>query len=344
MPISIEDGESTVSIKAHLDKAIEDFENGTLHPNVNIVGIVGMAGSGKTFLAKELYNRKSLLFSGSSFLLDVNKAAEECGLHKLQKRMLKDLHVDVSTFNNTSKCKRAIAHRLKHHQLFIVLDSIDDVDQLEALLPEKDAGSGSMVIVTTRDVGILKSYGISSIYTMKRLSPAKELFCQHAFSQSCPIKGFEYLVDKLSSACGGLPLSLEESLLDRIGLTNISVKKPIIRILVANGDSLKGEKSKLTKDLVWLRWRDCAYQSIPPSVSIENMRVLKSCFVHFRAFSLRQPTHLRELVILGSIGIYRAVARATKDSGGWLSEHKLGSFTRRVLSSTVIGTPYSAVV
>ncbi|GLJ34291.1 hypothetical protein SUGI_0689120 [Cryptomeria japonica] len=116
-----------------------------------------MAGCGKTFLAKELYNRKRLLFFGWSSGPVVNKAIEKCGLHKLQERILEDLgHADVLPFNNMSKFKRAITHRLKHHQLFIVLDSIDDMEQLEALLPEKDnVRSGSMVIVTTQDVGIL---------------------------------------------------------------------------------------------------------------------------------------------------------------------------------------------
>ncbi|GLJ34289.1 hypothetical protein SUGI_0689100 [Cryptomeria japonica] len=165
MPISIEHNELKLSINARLDlqrypveldKLIEEFGNNSLH-QINIVGIVGIAGYGKTFLAKELYNRKRLLCFELSSSPVVNKAIEKCALHKLQERMLEDLgHADVLPFNNMSKCKRAITHHLKHHQLFIILDSIDDMEQLEALLPKKDnVRSSSMVIVTTRDVGIL---------------------------------------------------------------------------------------------------------------------------------------------------------------------------------------------
>ncbi|XP_059065143.1 disease resistance protein RPV1 [Cryptomeria japonica] len=68
-----------------------------------------------------------------------------------------------------------------------------------------------MVIVTSRELGVLQSWGLSCIYKMPRLnrSHAEQLFCWHAFLQHFPPTGFETLVQDFLKACNGLPLSLK---------------------------------------------------------------------------------------------------------------------------------------
>ncbi|XP_059064113.1 disease resistance protein RML1B-like [Cryptomeria japonica] len=74
----------------------------------------------------------------------------------------------------------------------------------------KKSGS-SLVIVTTRDVGVLITAGITVGYNLKGMgrSHARELFCWHAFDQAHPCNGYEELSDDFVNACGGLPLSLQ---------------------------------------------------------------------------------------------------------------------------------------
>ncbi|GLJ34279.1 hypothetical protein SUGI_0688910 [Cryptomeria japonica] len=332
MSKSIEDSVSMMKRKRELDDVeylveldgtIKSFERSTLQKNVNIVGIVGMGGCGKTTLANEIFRRQRSRFSGSSFLLDVSKAAKENGLYMLQKQVLDDLlgHIDALTIDSINEGKIILAHQLKNRRVLIVLDSIDNVYQLDALLPERNIlGSGSLVIVTTRDVGVLKSYGICSVYMMKGLDSlhAKKLFCLHAFSQRHKISEIDYLDEKLSSACGGQPLSLQvlgglhgreskdvwSARLDKIRDVLLSDATPILRVLVAKGDSLKGEYSNLTRNLVWLRWQNCSYPCIPSWVSLKNMRILELNGVFQKLWSSngKQPTQLRELIVLGSIG------------------------------------------
>ncbi|GLJ43674.1 hypothetical protein SUGI_0909200 [Cryptomeria japonica] len=204
-----------------LNEIIKDFEMNTFqsdqgHDIVEIVGIWGMGGSGKTTLAKELYNKRSLLMERSSFLSsfisDVRDAATKGMLHNKQIKLLEDLGVKVVEFDNVEDGKAFLARRLRSVKVFIVLDDVDHVDQLDALVPIKDSlCKGSLIIVTTREKRALKSWGISSIYKMKPLDPfhAEELFCWHAFLKSVPVKGFEDIVKKFLRACNGLPLSLK---------------------------------------------------------------------------------------------------------------------------------------
>ncbi|GLJ38063.1 hypothetical protein SUGI_0774780 [Cryptomeria japonica] len=202
-----------------LEETIEDFEMNTLQSDhgdrgVQIVGIWGMGGSGKTTLAKYLYNKKSSSMERSSFIFDVRDGAVKGVLHNKQIQLLKDLGVkkEDRKFDNIEQGKALLKRNLRSVRVLIVLDDLDHVDQLDALLPAKDSlGWGSLIIVTTRENEVLRSKGISSVYKMKALDPfyAEQLFCWHAFLQSIPLSGFEKLVKMFLDVCNGLPLSLK---------------------------------------------------------------------------------------------------------------------------------------
>ncbi|GLJ33276.1 hypothetical protein SUGI_0669470 [Cryptomeria japonica] len=200
-----------------LEEAVKDFETTTLqsaerHHTVQIVGIWGMGGSGKTTLSKQIYNNKYAIMDKSSFLLDVRDAASRSKLHKKQKKILEDLGLQGVSIENIEEGKMILSSRLQSIRVLIVLDDIDTVDQLDALVPKRDSlGWGSLIVVTSREFEFLRSWGISSMYKMKALDPphAKQLFCWHAFLQPSPHQGFEDLVENFLNVCYGLPQSLK---------------------------------------------------------------------------------------------------------------------------------------
>eukprot|EP01018_Ginkgo_biloba_P026599 Gb_16703 [translate_table: standard] len=171
-----------------LDEAVDQLEKAMMEAgqqsagNVRIAGIVGMGASGKTTLAKQFYNNMSWAY----------KALVASCLIK-------------------SEGKEILRKQLLGRKVLIVLDDINHVDQIDALLVSDVLGSDSLIIITSRDKGVLTNSGISAIYELKGLQQthAQELFCWHAFLLPCPMKGFEDLVEKFSNKCSGLPLSLK---------------------------------------------------------------------------------------------------------------------------------------
>ncbi|GLJ33274.1 hypothetical protein SUGI_0669450 [Cryptomeria japonica] len=200
-----------------LDEAVMDFERTMLHSaesshTVQIVGIWGMGGSGKTTLAKQLYNNKYTTMKKSSFLFDVRDAASKSLLHNKQRKLIEDLGLSGISVDNIEEGKGILANLLRSVQVLIILDDVDNEDQLDALVPNKGSlGWGSLIIVTTKELEVLQHWGISSIYKMKLLDPhhAKQLFCWHAFLKPTPLQNFEDLVESFLNFCNGLPLSLK---------------------------------------------------------------------------------------------------------------------------------------
>ncbi|XP_057830631.1 disease resistance protein L6 isoform X2 [Cryptomeria japonica] len=197
-----------------LDEAVQDFNTVALQSagSAQIVGIWGMGGSGKTTLAKEIFNKRCSAMDRSSFLFDLRDAAEKGLLVDKQKKLLEDLGVKGVSFDHVDVGKEILKSRLKSVSVLIILDDVDHTDQLDALLPLKESlGGQSLIIVTTRDANVLQQWGISLIYHMRPLKAfhSKQLFCWHAFLQKIPPSEFDDLVDKFLNACQGLPLSLK---------------------------------------------------------------------------------------------------------------------------------------
>eukprot|EP01018_Ginkgo_biloba_P008696 Gb_07629 [translate_table: standard] len=183
--------------------------------HVVFVGIIGIAGIGKTTLAKALFNniRCDLNFNRASYIEDIKGEAEKKGLQEIQRKLLQNLlDYDYQVSNlSQGQSQQIIMKRLSNIDALIVLDNIEDKKQLDSILSPEVLLPGSTVIVTSRDSSIFKRCNDFLKYEMSRLnlSQSKELFCVHAFSTGVACASFENLVDKFVGICKGVPLALE---------------------------------------------------------------------------------------------------------------------------------------
>uniref|UniRef100_A0A1S4E327 TIR domain-containing protein n=1 Tax=Cucumis melo TaxID=3656 RepID=A0A1S4E327_CUCME len=203
-----------VGIGSHIEKlnSALDLESN----DVRMIGIYGLGGIGKTTVAKAVYNCIAYRFEGCSFLPNIK---EKCNfsrddeLTKLQESLLQDIllikmHRSISFSDEGSNVLR---HRLRNKKVLIVLDDVDHSDQLEKLAGHLSwFGSGSRIMITTRDFHLLNKLNIKWTYKVDKLNhrEALELFCWNAFNNPVPDVSFEELSNVAVEHANGLPLAL----------------------------------------------------------------------------------------------------------------------------------------
>ncbi|XP_059654654.1 disease resistance protein RPV1-like [Cornus florida] len=173
-----------------------------------------MGGIGKTTIAKTAYNLNFGKFEGSSFIADISEISEQPnGLVRLQKQLLSDIvkgrKVKISSVDkgiikirDTICCKRVL----------LVLDDVDQLDQLNAILVMRDwFCPGSKIIITTRHEQLLKAHELDKIYKVEELNDHEsfQLFYWHAFGPDHPIEAYSKKSKRVVQYCGGLPLAFQ---------------------------------------------------------------------------------------------------------------------------------------
>jgi len=180
---------------------------------VQLLGIWGMGGIGKTTITKAVYNKIGHKFDGRSFLANIREVWKQDGRQMgLQEQLLFDICKEGPIkIPNTELGKNTLKDILSLKRVLIVLDDVNTLDQLNTFCGSRGwFGSGSVIIITTRDLHLLKGI-VDKIYKMTLMNESEsiELFSWNAFKKASPTRDFVRVTEDVIEYSGGLPLALE---------------------------------------------------------------------------------------------------------------------------------------
>ncbi|QHO54025.1 TMV resistance protein N [Arachis hypogaea] len=231
---------------------------------VLIIAIWGMAGIGKTTIAKALYNQISHNFEVRTFVPDIQDSVADYTRRRLH-FILRD--PDETQAHNFDSTRKLWWEGLRCIKVLLILDNVRSDLELGFLAVTREIfGPESIIIITTRTKhDRLQEIGVNHIYRVKEMdyNECVELFSWSAFNKATPERSFSGLINYAIEYSDGLPLALvavgsavsEKSIEEWENVLDSFKRFPfqdVWQVLKENIDSVGSEEKKIFLELAYL--------------------------------------------------------------------------------------------
>ncbi|XP_057812502.1 putative late blight resistance protein homolog R1B-16 [Salvia miltiorrhiza] len=177
--------------------------------DLQIIPIVGMGGSGKTTLARNIYEER--LIKKHFHICAWVTISQEYTIREIFEAVLRQSNIKVDDNLSEHELRYKLHQHLYHRRYLIIMDdmwSIDAWDRVRNYFPNDK--NGSRIVVTTRLSDLASTLPNSDIIEMKLLDEAEswELLSKTVFGKEGCALELEEIGKKIGKCCKGLPLSI----------------------------------------------------------------------------------------------------------------------------------------
>lgn len=176
----------------------------------HIVGLWGMAGIGKTTIAREIFRTQADRYDVCYFLPDFHIACQMRGLSHLRDEFFSKIYGEEKVTVDACDTKLSfLRDRFLSKKVLVVLDGVSSASDAEFLVGGLGWFSGGhTLILTSRNRQVLIQCTAKEIYEIQKLSEHESL---HVCSQFAAVQNWKErtsLVSELVNYASGIPLAL----------------------------------------------------------------------------------------------------------------------------------------
>ncbi|KAG7542230.1 DNA-binding pseudobarrel domain superfamily [Arabidopsis thaliana x Arabidopsis arenosa] len=175
-----------------------------------IVGLWGMAGIGKTTIAREIFRTQAERYDVSFFLPDFDLMCQTKGLSHLRDEFFSKIFGEEKVFVDTCDTKLSFTTgRFLDKKVLVVLDGVSNARDAEVLLGGFGWFSGGhTIMLTSRNKQVLVQCRAKELYEIPKLSNSESYrFCRQHAPEKYWMRRMS-LISKLVNYASGIPLAL----------------------------------------------------------------------------------------------------------------------------------------
>ncbi|XP_077243586.1 putative disease resistance protein At4g27220 isoform X2 [Tasmannia lanceolata] len=188
------------------EPAIEQVINALKDERINIIGVYGMGGVGKTTLVEQVGKKAKK----EKWCDDVVKVtvSQEHDLEKIQSELAEKLGMQLTEKNVGVRAGRLLDRLKQEKKILIILDDLwDRLDLTQVGIPSAGNHEGCQIIIimTTRNEDVCSKMNCQEIIKVKELSPQDSW---DLFKEKASVDETDEVAKDVAKECKGLPLAI----------------------------------------------------------------------------------------------------------------------------------------
>ncbi|KAK8514672.1 hypothetical protein V6N12_057569 [Hibiscus sabdariffa] len=202
-PKDFEDFDSRKQSFNNIMEAVKD-------PNVNIVGVHGMSGVGKTTLVKEVMRQVKADKVFDSVVFAVLTHTPD--IQKIQDQIADMLGLKLEEQSASGRASRLCQRLEKEKNILVVLDDIwERLDLMEVGIPSGEEHQGCTILLTSRDLRVLSKAMDARICFPVGVLEDKEAWAlfKKVAGDGVESRDLFPIATKVAKKCGGLPIAIK---------------------------------------------------------------------------------------------------------------------------------------
>ncbi|RWR88061.1 disease resistance-like protein [Cinnamomum micranthum f. kanehirae] len=208
-----------------------------------IIGVHGMGGVGKTTIMRNIHNDLSQQSESKHFDCFIwITVSNEVDVNKLQRKIAKELNIDMKEDDDEDGAARKIFNALKRRKKFLLI--LDDMwkqfDLVEVGIPIPSEENGCKVVLTTRDKGICGPMQAHAIEVRVLSEDESWEFFKNIVGGVILSKDIEHLAKDVAKECCNLPLAIKTVGGSMCGVDNAAVWMDALKDLKEANGGFKG--------------------------------------------------------------------------------------------------------